>query len=183
MSKISAIVTLSATAFAFVATVASAAGTMALPARRTGYWEITVTIDKTKAISPLVMHACLDTASDKAMMAAAMSVKMGMCKQSDIEHLGDSYVWDSTCNEGAMKIASHVIVSGDFQSSYSMVTTGEISVGGKEPEKMASLQIGKWLSDACANGMVSGDLDMGAAGRININNIVKGMAGKAAPSE
>ena len=50
MSKISVIMTLSATAFAFAATVASAAGTMALPARRTGYWEITVTIDKTKAI-------------------------------------------------------------------------------------------------------------------------------------
>lgn len=164
-----------------------AADAVELPARRTGYWEIRMLHDAPKGAPDMTLHACIDAATDKAMMEAGMSAMQSMCSRHEMKREGDAYVWDTDCAMGPMKTTSHVVLTGDFQSAYTMRITGEVTgmpdVGGlgKAATKTAMTQNAKWLAAACPDGVKPGDMQMPGGITINANDMIKSLGVAAKP--
>ena len=184
MSKFAIFGALGAAILLTGATAGSAAAAVELPARKSGYWEIEMVHGKAGLVPPTVVHTCVDAASDKAMMAAGMSAMKAMCKQTEIQNQGGTYVWDSACDMGIMKTTSHAVMSGDFQSTYTITITGEVSGLSKTPTPSLTTQNAKWLGETCQDGLVPGDIQMDGGPKMNINTIMKSVGdGGAAPAQ
>ena len=173
---------------AAVGTVTSAlADTVELPPRRPGYWEIRMLHDAPKGAPDMTLHACIDAATDKAMMEAGMSAMQSMCSRHEMKRDGDAYVWDTDCAMGPMKTTSHVVLTGDFQSAYTMRITGDVTgmpdIGslGKNAMKTAMTQNAKWLAAACPDGVKPGDMQMPGGITINANDMIKSLGVAATP--
>lgn len=175
MAKFAIIGALGAAILLNGATAGFAATAVELPARKSGYWEIEMVHGKAGLVPPTIVHTCVDAASDKAMMAMGLSAMKEMCEQTDMQHQGDTYIWDSACDMGIMKTTSHTVMSGDFQSTYTITITGEVSGLSKTPKPSLTTQNAKWLGETCQNGLVPGDIQMDGGPRMNINDMMKTM--------
>jgi hypothetical protein len=150
-----------------------------LPARKPGYWEIRMVHESPAGSPDTMIHACIDAATDKALMDAGLSLFQESCVKPAIVRQGDDYVWTSVCTIGEMKTSSHVVANGDFQSRYTMKITGEITgmpavAGmGKGPLKTALTQTTKWLADTCPDGIKPGDVQMPGGLTVNANDAMK----------
>lgn len=148
------------------------------PARKTGYWEIRMVQAAGSGLPDMAVHACIDAASDKAMMAAGLSLTKDMCPKMDMKRNGDAIVIESECNVAGMKSSTKTVMTGDFQTSYKVDITGTVDglpaiAGGKNaPEKMSMTQNAKWLSDKCPDGIKAGDMQMPGGITVNINKIL-----------
>ena len=156
------------------------------PSRKSGYWEIQMVDDAGSGIPAMSVHACIDAASDKTMMAAGLSLTKDMCKKIDMKRDGDAIVMDSECQVAGMTSTSKTVISGDFQAAYTVKITGSINgmpamAGGadKTPQKMAMTQNAKWLSDKCPAGVTAGDMRMPGGITVNVNKIL----GKSSPAK
>ncbi len=163
-----------------VAASASAADAIELPARRNGYWEIRMQ-HQAPSVGDMTLHACIDTATDKAMMQAGTSAMQTMCARQEMKRDGASYVWDTECTMGPMKTTSHVVLVGDFQSAYTMQITSDITGlpfdGGKDTpaNKTVMTQNAKWLAEACPSGVKPGDMQMPGGTTVNVNDMIKSL--------
>ncbi len=144
-----------------------------LPSRKPGYWEIAIA-HGSKSTFAMTVHACIDAATDKAMMQAGTSAMEAMCSDHEIKRQGDAYVWDTKCTMGAMKTTSHVVITGDFQSAYQIEITGDVS-GLPSAEKTLTTQKAKWLSDACPAGVKAGDMQMPGGITVNVSDMIKSL--------
>ena len=152
---------------------AAAADPVELPSRKPGYWEISMAHGAKAALSTTV-HACIDAATDKAMMDAGTSAMEAMCSEREIKRQGDAWVWDTKCTMGPMKTSSHVVITGDFQSSYQMKSP-ETSRGCQPLKKRQMTQKAKWLSEACPNGVKPGDMQMPGGITINVSDMINSL--------
>lgn len=151
----------------------AAADPVELPSRKPGYWEISM-VHGSKAALSTTVHACIDAATDKAMMEAGTSAMEAMCSDREIKRQGDAWVWDTKCTMGPMKTSSHVVITGDFQSSYQVEITGDIT-GLPTAEKTQVTQKAKWLSEACPNGVKPGDMQMPGGITINVSDMINSL--------
>lgn len=169
--------TLPAACFGFLMAGTSLAVAVELPSRKPGFWEIRMKGDSTGPDGSTV-RACIDAASDKAMLDSGNALVQSFCDRKDIKKNGDTYSWDSTCSIGPIKSTSHTEASGDFQSSYTMKVTGDVGgVPGFGNGKTEMNQTAKWVSEKCADGFKPGDMEMPGGMKINVNdatNMLKG---------
>jgi len=168
---------------------ASALAALALPAtaqeidfpeRKAGQWEIAMTSDTPGGMPNQTIKACIDAASDKQMMAAGFSMSKSMCSKQEMKQEGDSYVIDSTCQIGPMTSTSHIVITGDFQSAYTVKMTSEMSGAAMMPGMPGSTsmtQEARWVSDACTDGMAPGDMLMPGGMKVNVNDMMKMFGG------
>jgi hypothetical protein len=173
LSKVSAIAALAALA------LPAGAQEIDFPARKAGQWEIRMTPETPGAMPEQTIKACIDAASDKQMMAAGFSMSKSMCSRQDISREGEDYVIDSTCQIGPMTSTSHIVVSGDFQSAYTVKMTSEMSgtamVGMPGTNNMT--QEARWISADCTDGMAPGDMLMPGGMKVNVNDMMKMFGG------
>lgn len=158
------------------------------PSRKSGYWEIRMVQDAASGMPEMAVHACIDAASDKAMMAAGLSMTKDMCPKMDMKRDGGTIVIESECKVAGMTSTTKTVMTGDFQTSYKVDITGTvngmpaIAGGTKTPEKMAMTQNAKWLSDKCPDGVKAGDMKMPGGITVNVNKMLeKNNPTKAAP--
>jgi hypothetical protein len=72
-----------------------------------------------------------------------------------------------------MKTTSHIVMSGDFQSSYSMQITSDTTGGPpKMPGHSVMTQTATWMG-ACSAGMQPGDMIMPGGMKINALKAMK----------
>lgn len=142
-----------------------------LPPRKPGYWQISIAHGSTLAVTA---HACIDAATDKAMMEAGTSAMETMCSDREIKRQGEAWIWDSKCTMGDMKTSSHVVISGDFQSAYQVEINSDITglPFSNKPEKTLTTQKAKWLSEACPKGVKPGDMQMPGGITINVSDMI-----------
>lgn len=166
----------------------SSAEQVEFPSRKAGYWEIRMVDDAGSSMPAMAVHACIDAASDKAMMATGLSMTKDMCPKMDMKRDGNAIVIESECKVAGMTSASKTVMTGDFQSSYTVKITGsidgmpQIAGGKKTPEKMAMTQTAKWLSDKCPDGVKAGDMQMPGGITVNVNKMLeKNNPAKAVP--
>lgn len=151
---------------------------IALPARKPGQWEIKMVPETQGAAPNMTIIACIDAASDAEMMSAGLSMTKQMCPQQEMRREGDSIVIDTTCKIGPMETKSHSVITGDFQSAYTVTTTTE-TTGGLAAMAGTNMtkQEARWVSAECSDGLKPGDMLMPGGKKTNINDVMKMMGG------
>ena len=162
-------------AVALATALPAAADDLNIPPRKAGQWEVTMSLGKGRP--EMKSQMCLDETTDKEMMAAGLSMSKDMCPTQKISHDGDNIVIDSVCDFGAMKSTSHIVISGDMQSDYTVHITGNIEGGPKGmPGKTDMTQTVHWVGADCA-GMKPGEMMMPGGLKIDATKLMKSMGG------
>lgn len=172
---------------ALVIACGSPAAAQEFPIRRAGLWEVTMTQEGQK-VPPQVMQQCTDAETDKLMNAFGGDISADLCSKQDVRKVGATLVINATCQIGPMKSTSQSVVSGDFNSNYTVKVTSKIEglpagvpsgIGGSTTTIQA-----RWIG-ACKPDQRPGDIIMAGGQRMNIRELRKMMDGrsKGAPKQ
>src|SRR5262245_14069410 len=107
---------------------ASPAAALDLPARKVGLWEVKTTSD-TLGMPPQTMQQCIDAATDKMMNSIGGSMRQEMCSKQDVRKTGSTITVDSVCQMGPMTMTSQAVITGDFNSAYTVKVSSKRSGG------------------------------------------------------
>jgi Protein of unknown function (DUF3617) len=154
-----------------IAPAISPASALDLPPRKAGLWEVKMAFEG-RNLPPQVVQQCIDAATDKMMSAFGSNLRQDMCSKQDVQKVGNTLVVDSVCQIGGMTMTSHGVVSGNFNSSYSVkvssTRTGGPAMPGAPADGKSDMTIeAKWLS-ACKPDQKPGDMIMADGRKINI---------------
>jgi len=165
-----------------LATAAAAAAMTALPAlaqdvdfpaRKPGQWTIAMTME---GAPPMSIEMCIDEASDKAMMQAGFAMSQNMCSEMNMARDGNTFTIDSVCKVGSMTTKGRVVMSGDYQSQYTVQVNSENEGGPEGMPKTASMtQTATWTG-ACTD-LKPGEMLMPGGMKVNVNDMMNGMGG------
>ncbi len=132
-----------------------------LPARKAGLWQITTTIAAGHTIS---MQQCIDARTDEAMQSRFASLPQRNCAKHDVQKSGDKITIDSVCTVAGRTTSGHIVITGSFDSAYTMVMTSDVK-GAPTPHNIT--MTAKWLG-ACAAGQKPGDMVLPNGRTINV---------------
>lgn len=170
MNKTAALLTVAA----LTVPVALSAQAIDLPQRKAGLWEIVTSMEKPKAMPGMTVKACLDPATDKEMMEHGL--KVAGCKKLTTKREGKSIIIEADCAVGGIATTSRTVISGDFQSAYTIRSEGTMDGEGFKGQSMLTTQTATWKGADCA-GMQPGDMTMAGGLKFNIKQL-KAMSGK-----
>ena len=160
-----------------LAACASSAVAQEIPMRRAGLWEVTMTHDG-RNTPPQTMQQCTDAETDKLMNAFGGELSADMCSKQDIKKVGATLVISATCQIGPMKSTSQSVVSGDFNSNYTVKVTSKVEglPSGAPQEAAGSTTTiqARWVG-ACKPGQRPGDIVMANGQTMNIRDLRKMM--------
>lgn len=171
---------------ALCAIAASPAAALDMPTRRAGLWELTMTFEN-RNMPPHTMQQCIDAATDKQMQSMGSSMGQNTCSKQDVQQVGNTIVVDSVCQMGPMTTTSHGVITGDFNSAYTMKSTSRMTGGPAVPGMPADGATNmtldaKWLG-ACKADQKPGDMIMADGRKMNIRDLQNmGMPGTRAPA-
>lgn len=162
----------------------SPAAALDLPARKVGLWEIKMTTEGRDTPSQ-TMQQCIDAATDKLMNSIGGSMRQDLCSKQDVQKVGSTIVVDSVCNIGGATVTSHAVVTGDFNSAYTVKVTSKRSGGPSYPgmpaDGTSNMAIdAKWLG-ACKPDQRPGDMIMADGRKMNIRDLQNMMPGGRPP--
>jgi Protein of unknown function (DUF3617) len=140
-----------------------------LPARKAGLWEIKTSFENRDGAGPTIQQ-CIDASTDQMMQSSAGPLAQAACTRRDIQKSGNTITMDSTCTLAGKTATSHAVITGSFESAYTMTVTSESDAlpGGKMTMTMAA----KWLGP-CAADQKPGDMIMGNGFKMNILEMQK----------
>jgi hypothetical protein len=161
-----------------IALLLSAAQSFAadLPTRKAGLWELKMEFPG-RNLPARLMQQCTDAATDKFMTLNFGGAAERNCQKRDMQNNGGNITVDSVCQFGDATITSHAIVSGDFNSAYTVqinsTRQGGLPVPGVAPGAESHMTIAaKWLGP-CATGQNPGDVIMGSGMKMNVLELQK----------
>ena len=148
-----------------------------LPSRKAGLWEIKMSFENRNAPGQVIQQ-CIDASTDQMMQSGVGSNAQAACSKRDVQRSGSTITIDSTCTVGGKTANSHSVVSGSFDSAYTMTVTSDSATipGGKMSMTMAA----KWLGP-CTGEQKPGDMIMGNGTKMNILDMKKRGAQPGAP--
>jgi hypothetical protein len=158
----------------------SPAAAQEFPTRRAGLWEVTIAHDGQKT-PPQVMQQCTDAETDKLMNAFGGDISAGLCGKQDVRKVGATLVINATCQIGPMKSTSQSVVSGDFNSNYTVKVTSKVDglpAGSPVMAGGTTTIQARWVS-ACKPDQKPGDIIMAGGQRMNVRDLRKIMDGRA----
>jgi len=150
---------------------AAPAGALDLPTRKAGLWEVKMMFEG-RNLPPQTMQQCIDAATDKKMSGFGGEMTQGMCSKQDVQKVASTLVVDSVCEIAGMTTTSHAVITGDFNSGYSVKVTSKRSGGpaipGMPADGTSTMSIeSKWMG-ACKADQKPGDMIMADGRKINI---------------
>jgi hypothetical protein len=156
----------------------SSAAAQDFPTRRAGLWEVTVNHDG-GGMPAQTMQQCTDAETDKLMNAFGGDLSNDMCSKQEVKKVGATLVINAICQIGPMKSVSESVVSGDFNSNYSVKVTSKLEGVPAAAKGMAggttTIQA-RWVG-ACKPGQRPGDIMMSNGQTMNIRDLRKGVPG------
>jgi hypothetical protein len=161
----------------------SSAVAQEIPTRRPGLWEVTINHEG-RNTPPQTMQQCTDTETDKLMNAFGGDLSADLCSKQEIRKVGATIVINATCQIGPMKSTSQSVVTGDFNSNYTVKVTTKIEgvpAAAQGAGGTTSIQA-KWIG-ACKPDQRPGDIVMANGQTMNIRDLRKMMDGKGAPAK
>ena len=170
--KMSWTVVAASAAALLTASVAAEAAGIDLPARKAGQWEIRLTPKTAGAAPSMVTQLCLDAASDKALMQQGLAMSPG-CTTNQSRDGNGNMVFDSVCNTGGRKTTAHAVISGDFQSRYTIDIVADTTTGGAGKPKHSEMQQEASWKGACPAGMKPGDMVLPGGRKVNLLDVLK----------
>lgn len=150
-----------------------------LPSRKPGLWELTMTSDNPN-MPGQSMKQCIDAATDRPLQTGGPMAAENLCSRRDVQRSGTTITVDSTCTVAGKTMNSHVVITGSFDSAYTMAVTNESAIlpGGKHSLTMNA----KWLGP-CAADQKPGDVILGNGMKFNPGDLQKRLpAGLLPPS-
>ena len=131
-----------------------------MPARKPGLWELKMAFENSR-IPERTMQQCVDAATDKLMNTGFGGGAQENCSKQDTQHVGSALVIDSTCTFGPATTTSHAVVTGSFDSAYSVDVTSTrqgAPAPGMAPTGSTHMKMeAKWLGP-CAADQKPGDV-------------------------
>jgi hypothetical protein len=140
-----------------------------LPTRKAGLWEVKTSFENRNGAGPAIQQ-CIDAATDQMMQSGAGPLAQAACSRRDIQRSGNSVTIDSACTVGGKAATSHAVITGSFDSAYTMTVTSESA--GLPGGKMTMTMAAKWLGP-CAADQKPGDMIMGNGLKMNILDMQK----------
>jgi len=150
--------------------------TAELPSRKPGLWEMKMSFEN-RNIPGQTMQQCIDAATDQMMQSNAGPGGQTVCSKRDVQRSASGITVDSTCAVSGKTTTSHAVITGSFDSAYTMTVTSDSAAapGGKSTMTMAA----KWLGP-CAADQRPGDMIMANGTKINVLDMQK-RGGQAKP--
>jgi hypothetical protein len=147
-----------------------------MPTRKAGLWEIKMVFEG-RNLPVTGMRQCVDQATDRLMNANFGGPANEACSKQDLTHAGGAMVIDSVCKFGDATTTSHAVVTGSFDSAYTMQVTSTRAGGRPLPGVAAGAAThmtieAKWLG-ACEAGQKPGDVMMGNGMKMNVLDLPK----------
>ncbi|RYF80194.1 MAG: hypothetical protein EOO29_14730 [Comamonadaceae bacterium] len=157
------------------------AATLALPAqagpsfppRKAGLWEMQM--GPIAGQPPMLVQHCVDANTDKLMQDFGNQqpqMNRKFCKEEMRNEAGKLIVHREVCQEGSSKVNTHVVISGNFDSHYSVqsTTTYEPPRAGRSENDMRMEATWK---GPCAARQKPGDMVMPGGMKVNILDMMK----------
>ena len=140
-----------------------------LPSRKPGLWEMKMEFAGRNTPGQ-TMQQCIDASTDHMMQSNAGPSGQSTCSKRDVQRSGDTITIDSVCTVGGKTTTSHAVITGSFDSAYTMTVTSDSAAmpGSKTRMTMAA----KWLGP-CSGDQKPGDMIMGNGMKINILEMKK----------
>src|SRR6185437_14616709 len=150
---------------------ASSAFASDLPTRKAGLWELKMEFQG-RNLPIQLMQQCTDAATDQLMTLNFGGAAERNCQKRDVHNSGGTITVDSVCSFGDATTTSHAVVSGDFNSAYTVqinsTRQGGRPIPGALPGGESHMTIAaKWLG-LCVAGQRPGDVMMGNGMKMNV---------------
>jgi len=140
-----------------------------LPTRKAGLWEIKTTASAGRSIQ---IQQCVDAKTDQAMQAHVGSAAAQRdCSKRDVQKSGATTTIDSVCTVAGKTLTAHMVITGSFDSDYTMVITSQSDA---LPAPRTTTMSAKWLGP-CAADQKPGDMIMPNGMKMNLLDMQKGM--------
>jgi Protein of unknown function (DUF3617) len=147
-----------------------------VPSRKAGLWEMKMVFEGRNTPAH-VSHHCVDAETDKLMSSFGNASTKDMCSKMDTQKVGDTYVVDSVCKMGPSTNTSHAVISGDFNSAYtvkmSSATQGGPNLPGTRPDQKTEMTVEARWTGACKPDQKPGDIIMSNGVKMNIRDLQK----------
>jgi hypothetical protein len=140
-----------------------------LPSRKPGLWQVKTSIENSNAPARAIQQ-CIDASTDQMMQSSAGPFAPAACPRRDVQTSANSITIDSTCTVGGKTATAHSVVTGSFDSAYTMTVTSQSEdiPGGK----MIMTMDAKWLGP-CTADQKPGDIVMGNGVKVNLPELQK----------
>ena len=169
-------------AIAVTSLFAAPALALDMPARKAGLWEMKMVFDGIP-LPAQTMRQCIDQATDKAMLAQFGGAAQGACSKQDFKTVGGTLTFDAVCKVGPATTTTKGVVTGSFDSGYTMKITSTSAGGppipGMAPGGETKMTIEAKRVGACEAGQKPGDIMMSNGMKMNVldmQNLLGGMA-------
>ena len=161
---------------ALAALAATPAAAQDLPTRKPGLWEMKMVYEG-RNMPATSMRQCTDQATDKLMHANFGGMAQDVCPQRNIQRSGNTITVDATCKfGGAMATQSHSVITGSFDTGYTVKVTSQRTGGPSIPGMPAgetNMTIEARYLGPCEAGQKPGDMFMGNGMKINVKDMPK----------
>ena len=121
------------------------------------------------------MQQCVDAKTDEVMQATSAANAQRDCSKRDVQKSGNTITIDSACTVVGKPKTTHTVITGNFDSGYTMVITSQTD-GGPRTINIES----KWLGP-CAADQKPGDTIMPNGVKMNVLDMKKGAPPSATP--
>ena len=164
------------TFFAAAVLATGAAQALDLPARKPGLWDMTMAFEGRNTSRHVSQH-CIDAETDKLMSAFGNATTKDMCSKMDMQKVGNTFVMDSVCKMGPSTNTSRSVITGDFNSAYtvklSSVTSGGPNLPGARPDGKTEMTMEARWTGACKGDQKPGDIIMSNGVKMNVRDMQK----------
>jgi hypothetical protein len=145
-----------------------------LPPRRAGQWEIKVWhlvgLREPIRVDHPSIRFCIDAASDRDTMRAALFPFAACRGKEEIKRVGDEWVLDESCEAAGIKMTRKTAISSDFEGV--IVVRVQENGWGVGP---VQTHTARWVAAACAAGFEPGDIEYPRAGRTNAHRPLRAL--------
>jgi hypothetical protein len=148
-----------------------------LPGRKAGLWEVNTNMAGRNGRG-VTIQQCIDASTDQMMQSSAGPFAQAACSKRDVQKSGNTVTIDSTCTLAGKTATAHAVITGSFDSAYTMTVTSQSDAlpGGKMTMTMAA----KWLGP-CTADQKPGDMIMGNGVKMNILELQKRAPSQGVP--
>ena len=145
-----------------------------LPKRKPGLWDVSMAVEGQK-IPFNKIQQCTDTETDALMLTNFSGAIGETCAPPTIQNSGGTITIDSACTFGNSTTSTHAVITGDFDSAYTVKVTSKQTGGAPLPtlgpggEVKMSLDA-KWVGP-CGPRQRAGDIVMPGGITINVRQL------------
>lgn len=136
------------------------------PSRKPGLWEIKTTIEgHGRAIT---VKQCIDAATDVMLQSSTGPLAAQACSGREVKKSDGGMTIESQCTFNGKPASARAVVSGSFDSAYTMTVTAD----GKDLPATRMTMEGKWLG-TCTADQKPGDVVMSNGVTVNVLELQK----------